>query len=86
MIVATQYLNVDKHRYELKIENLYCGVLLYHLVKYDNKISEEFIKLIKETLEYYFHYETTLTLEQVQEIVKNACKEYNVINIKIERG
>ena len=86
MIVATQYLNEDKHRYELKIENLYCGVLLYHLVKYDNKISEEFIKLINETLEYYFHYETTLTLEQVQEIVKNACKKYNVINLKIERG
>lgn len=85
MIVATQYLNEEKKRYELKIENLYCGVLLYHLVKYDNKISEEFIKLINETLEYYFHYETTLSLENLQEIVKNACKKYNVISLKIER-
>ena len=86
MIVATQYLNEEKKRYELKIENLYCGVLLYHLVKYDNKISEEFIKLINETLEYYYNYETTLTLENLQEIVKNACKKYNVISLKIERG
>lgn len=86
MIVATQYLNEEKKRYELKIENLYCGVLLYHLVKYDNKFSEEFIKLINEILEYYFHYETTLTLENLQEIVKYACKKYNVISLKIERG
>ena len=86
MIVTTQTLNEQKKRYEAKIENLYCGVLLYYLVKYDNKMPDEFLNKVNEILEEYFNNETELTLEQVREDINLNCKIYNVIQLPIERG
>ena len=86
MIVTTQILNEQKKRYEAKIENLYCGVLLYYFVKYDNKISDEFLNKVNEILEDYFNNETELTIEQVREHINFNCKIYNVITLPIERG
>lgn len=86
MIVTTQTFNEHKKRYETKIENLYCGVLLYYLVKYDNKMPDEFLNKVNEILEEYFNDETELTLEQVREDINLNCKIYNVIQLPIERG
>lgn len=86
MIVTSQILNEQKKRYEAKIENLYCGVLLYYFVKYDNKISDEFLNRVNEILEDYFNNETELTIEQVREHINLNCKIYNVITLPIERG
>ena len=86
MIVTTQTLNEHKKRYEAKIENLYCGVLLYYLVKYDNKMPDKFLNKVNEILEEYFNDETELTLEQVREDINLNCKIYNVIQLPIERG
>lgn len=86
MIYTTQYLNEEKHRYEAKIENLYCGVLLYHFVKYDNKISDDFLEKVNSSLERYFLEDSDLTLDMIKNHISTLCRVYNVISLQIERG
>lgn len=86
MIIINQYLNEEKHRYEVFIENLYCGVLLYHFVKYDNVIKQEFIKKVIELLEDYFNDDSILTPKEMKERISIFCKQFNIIQLQIERG
>ena len=85
MIYITQYLNEEKHRYEAKFENLYCGVLLYHFVKYDNKISHEFLEKVNSLLERYFLDDSDITLDMIKNNIFTLCRLYNVISLQIER-
>lgn len=86
MIIINTYFNKLKTRYEAKVENLYCGILLYHFIKYDNKISSEFLEKVNSTLERYFLDDTDLTLEMIKDNISKLCRIYNVIQLKIERG
>ena len=85
MIITNTYFNELKTRYEAKVENLYCGVLLYHFIKYDNKISNEFLEKVNSSLERYFKNDTDLTLEMIKNHISTLCRCYNVISLKIER-
>lgn len=86
MINIFTYDNKLKARYEAKVENLYCGVILYHFIKYDNEISKEFLDKVKSSLERFFLSDSDLTIEMIKDHISTLCNEYNVIKLQIEKG
>lgn len=86
MIITNIYFNKIKARYEAKVENLYCGIILYHFIKYDNKISNEFLEKVNSSLERYFLNDTDLNVEMIKDHISKLCRVYNVIQLQIERG
>lgn len=86
MIITNTYFNKIKARYEAKVENLYCGIILYHFIKYDNEISNEFLEKVNSSLERYFLNDTDLNVEMIKDHISKLCRVYNVIQLQIERG
>lgn len=87
MIDLKTYYNNEKLRYELIITNIDCGLIIYHFIKYDYTIKEDFIKKVKDCInKYYLDDCDSYKLVQLNKDIKSLCKEYNVINLKIERG
>lgn len=87
MIIFNKEFNIEKSRDELFCKNIDCGLNIYHFCKYDNLITSEFTLKIKEKINKYFKDDCdSYKLVQLNKDIKSLCKEYNVINLKIERG
>jgi hypothetical protein len=87
MIYLNKFYNKEKSRYELIIKNIDCGLNIYHFVKYDNVIDTNFTTKVYSYINDYFKDDCdSYKLFQLNKDVKNLCKEYNVINLRIERG
>ena len=87
MIILYKKFNIEKSRDELFVKNIDCGLNIYHFCKYDNLITSEFIYKIKEIINKYFKDDIdSYSLNELNNNIKILCKEYNVINLKIERG
>lgn len=87
MILLTYKYNNEKFRDELIITNIDCNLKIYHFVKYNDLIKDEFINKVKDFIEKYYLDDTgSFTPLKLNTIINNICKEYNVINLRIERG
>lgn len=87
MIDFKTYYNNEKLRDELIITNIDCGLEIYHFVKYDELIKGDFIKKAKDfIIKYFLDDKDSYKLVQLNKDIKKLCKEYNVINLRIERG
>lgn len=87
MIILNKKFNIEKSRDELFVKNIDCGLNIYHFCKYDNLINIEFMLKIKEKINMYFKDDCdSYKLVKLNNDIKLLCKEYNVINLKIERG
>lgn len=87
MIDLNTFYNKEKSRYELIVKNIDCGLKIYHFVKYDNVIDTKFITKVYSYIDDYFKDDCdSYKLVQLNNDIKELCKEYNVINLKIERG
>lgn len=87
MIDLNTFYNKEKSRYELIVTNIDCGLKIYNFVKYDNVIDTKFITKVYSYIDDYFKDDCDLyELVQLNKDIKNLCKEYNVINLRIERG
>lgn len=87
MIILNKKFNIEKSMDELFVKNIDCGLNIYHFCKYENLISIEFMFKIKEKINMYFKDDCdSYNLLKLNNDIKLLCKEYNVINLKIERG
>lgn len=87
MIDLNTFYNKEKLRYELIVKNIDCGLKIFHFVKYDNVINTNFIVKVYSYINDYFKDDCdSYKLVKLNEDIKSLCREYNVINLKIERG